>query len=101
MKEDIALHHRLEMELYRLRLLRDLNHPDFRAEREDAILDQMEEVGYRLAPGDREILEAERAVRDAGEPFPEARTREVRTVDVDRDGYLRRCLPLRMPVGVP
>ena len=63
MPDDVAAHHELETELYRLRLLRDLGAPEFRPEAEDAVLDDMEALWYRLTAEERRVLEAERAVR--------------------------------------
>jgi hypothetical protein len=99
MNADIETHHHLETELYRLRLLRDLGNPEFKSEAEDAILDKMESVWYRLTPEDRRILEAQREARNAHEAFPTVQRGEFRAVDVNLDDYFRRSLPPRMAIG--
>ena len=98
MHRDIDIHHALEAELYRLRLLRDLRDPDYRSELEDALLDDMEAVWYRLSDEDRRLLEAERAARrtiDLPSPVP---TSDLPAVDVDEDGQVRLGLPPRIVV---
>jgi len=99
MTDQINKHHELETELYRLRLLRDLRDPEYSPEKEDAILDEMEAIWYRLTPEDRRVLEAERAVRDSLDMPVLAQAVELRAVDVDEDAHLRRCLPPRIAVG--
>jgi hypothetical protein len=95
MLDDVSKHHHLETELYRLRLLRDLRSPDYSTEAEDAVLDEMEALWYRMSLEDRRVLEAQREVRFGHEPGPMVRSAGTRTVDVDLDAYLRRGLSPR------
>ena len=98
MRDDVAAHHELETELYRLRLLRDLGAPEFRPEAEDAVLDDMEALWHRLTAEERRILEAERAVLLAFDAPSFARGGDLPAVDVDEDAHVRRCLPPRIAI---
>jgi len=65
--QNIKTHHVLEEELFRVRLLRDLRHPEFRPGAEDVILDRMEALWAAMSDLERMVLEAQRSARfDAG-----------------------------------
>ncbi len=99
MRHEIDAHHRLEDELYRLRLLRDLGDAAFRPEAEDDVLDEMDAIWHRLAPEDRRVLEAERVGRAVLATPLHVREGEFPAVDLDDDAHLRRALPPRIAVG--
>ena len=99
MSEDLAAHHELETELHRLRLLRDLHHPEFTAEAEDSVLDAMEALWYRLSAEEKRVLEAERVARQGFADLSVVRLPLKAAVDVDDDAHSRRGLPVRVAVG--
>ena len=94
----IKAHHAAEARLYRLRLLRDLGRADFRQEAEDAVLDEMEALWYRMTPEERRLLEAECDARSAGVSIAAPRL-QLPAVDVDEDAHARRGLPILQAVG--
>lgn len=91
-REDSVLAHQLlELELYRLRLLRDLGNPEYRAVDEDAVLDEMESVWNRLTAEDRKLLEAARGAR-----CHPVSIGQLPAVDVPVDAWLRCGMPPRV-----
>jgi hypothetical protein len=89
-------HHELELELFRLRLLRDLRSPEYRAEVEDAVLDRMEVLWYAMSELEREVLEAERRARFGEATVGSTRTSRLPAVDVA--AHAERALPSRISV---
>ncbi len=69
MRHLIEEHHRLEAELHRLRLARDLGDPEVSPDAEDRLLDEMEAIWHQITPEDQRLLEAECAAR-AGRARP-------------------------------
>ena len=99
MRDDVDAYHRLEYDLDRLRLLRDLGDAGFHPEAEDEVLDEMDVVWDRLTPEDRRVVEAERAGRATLAAPLRVRPGEFPAVDVDDDAHLRRAFPPRVAIG--
>jgi len=94
--ELIDTHHELELELFRLRLLRDLGRPEYTAEAEDVVLDRMEALWLTLSDVERQVLEAERRAR-FDDSLPISRPTQGRVlVDVER--HPERSLPPRVSI---
>lgn len=96
LRDRIDAHHELETELYGLRLLRDLGDPEFSPDSENAVLNEMEALWYRLTPEERRVLEAERQARRAFDARLPLRTRDLPALELDEDARMRRCLPPRI-----
>lgn len=87
-REDIGLHQRLEAALDHLRLLRLLRSEVYNAEKEDAVLDEMEATWLRMSDAERLRLEE---LREAGTLAP-----GTPMVDVDPELMVRGGLPPRV-----
>lgn len=93
--DSLQRHHFLEDELYRLRLLRNLDNPEYSSTDEDAILNEMEALWYHLSPEEQRILEAERARGDLLRIPSVVPAGDLPAVDVAEEEYRRRCLAPR------
>lgn len=69
--EAIKKHHQLEAKLHRLRLLRDLKHPDFKEQDEDKVLDEMEKIWNSLTSEEQQLLESARRILAFSEYSPD------------------------------
>ena len=98
MSDLIEAHHEAEGRLYRLRLLRDTGSPDFRPEDEDAALDEMEALWYRMTEEERRLLEVQCEARSLPGFVSVARC-TLPAVDVTEEEHARRGLRILQPVG--
>lgn len=96
MNERIEAHHELELELFRLRLLRDLRNPQYRPETEESVLDRMEALWLAMADSERQILEAERRARFGDGPSTSGRATRLPALDVA--SHTQRALPARIAI---
>jgi hypothetical protein len=94
--ERIDAHHELELELFRLRLLRDLGRPEYRPEAEDLVLDRLEALWLTFSDVEREVLEAERRARFDDSLLISRPTQGRILVDVER--HPERSLPPRLSI---